>query len=350
MSSKQDGQALDRMAKVAELKIHPERRFFSATHEEILSGATTDIYFVKTLEILEHMQKADTTVVAEIFPRRDGVFVGIDELMGLLRDKDVEVWAVEEGSPMKEKQAVVRIKGKYSEFGLFETTMLGILASSSGWATAAKTMKDACPDYPMSVFGARHLHPAVAPVMERAAVIGGADSSSCILGAKLSGLEPSGTAPHALFLIVGNTVAGALAYDEVMPPDALRLILVDTFKDEVEEALLLGEAMGSKLEGVRLDTPSERGGVTVGLVKEMRARLDLAGLHHVKIFVSGGLTPERVQLLAGAGADAFGVGSYISGASAIDMTMDIKVVDGKPVAKRGRIPGITPNPMLKKIK
>ena len=127
-------------------------------------------------------------------------------------------------------------------------------------------------------------------------------------------------------------------------------MLVDTFKDEIEESLLLGEALGEKLQGVRLDTPSERGGVTVGLIKELRARLDMAGYPQVKIFVSGGLTPEKASLLAAAGADAFGVGSYISGASAIDMTMDIKEVDGKPVAKRGRIPGITPNLLLKKVK
>jgi len=47
--------------------------------------------------------------------------------------------------------------------------------------------------------------------------------------------------------------------------------------------------------------------------------------------------------------DAFGVGSYISGAPAIDMTMDIKEVDGKPIAKRGRIPGIIENPRLIKM-
>jgi nicotinate phosphoribosyltransferase len=43
------------------------------------------------------------------------------------------------------------------------------------------------------------------------------------------------------------------------------------------------------------------------------------------------------------------VGSYISGAPAIDMTMDIKEVCGKPIAKRGRIPGRTVTPRLVKI-
>lgn len=53
--------------------------------------------------------------------------------------------------------------------------------------------------------------------------------------------------------------------------------------------------------------------------------------------------------LVEAGVDAFGVGSFISRAPAIDMTMDIKEVEGKPVAKRGRIPGITVSPRLRKV-
>ena len=68
------------------------------------------------------------------------------------------------------------------------------------------------------------------------------------------------------------------------------------------------------------------------------------------ILVSGGITAERIPSLVEAGADAFGVGSYISAARPIDMTMDIKEIDGKPIAKRGRIPGITDNPRMIKLK
>ena len=243
----------------------------------------------------------------------------------------------------------MRITGPYSAFGPYETALLGILASSSGWATAARECRDAVPDAPFYCFGARHIHPAVAPVMERAAVIGGADGAACILGAKLMGLEPVGTIPHALVLILGDTVKTALAYNTHMPPDAPRTILVDTFHDEAEEALRVAEALGKDMGAVRLDTPAERGGVTAGLVREVRARLDLAGFSHVKIFVSGGLNPERMRKLREAGADAFGVGHYISSAGPIDMTMDIKAIEGRPVAKRGRIPGITENPKLKRL-
>jgi nicotinate phosphoribosyltransferase len=47
--------------------------------------------------------------------------------------------------------------------------------------------------------------------------------------------------------------------------------------------------------------------------------------------------------------DAFGVGSYIAHAVPIDFTGDLKEVAGQPVAKRGRIPGITANPRLKGV-
>jgi len=37
-----------------------------------------------------------------------------------------------------------------------------------------------------------------------------------------------------------------------------------------------------------------------------------------------------------------GGGSYISGAKLIDFTADLHEIEGKPIAKRGRIPSITP--------
>ena len=62
------------------------------------------------------------------------------------------------------------------------------------------------------------------------------------------------------------------------------------------------------------------------LVKELRAKLDLAGFSHVGIFVSGG----------------FGIGSYITAASPIDFTADLHEVAGNPVAKRGVYPALRP--------
>lgn len=342
-------QRLTSLGAVKNLKITPTRKLHSATHEEITRGATTDIYFVRTYEILSHLGKLDTPVMAEIFPRRDGVMAGTREVVNLLSCQgDVQVWALDEGEEFVRGEVIVRLEGPYGKFGLYETVILGMLASPSGWATAARECKEAAGDKDLFSFGARHVHPAVAPVMERAALIGGADGASCILGAKIGGKEPAGTVPHAAFMIVGDTVEVAQTYHDVMPADAPRVILVDTFKDEAEETLRVARALGSALDGVRLDTPGERGGVTPGLVHEIRNRLDQAGFQQVRILVSGGITPERIVQLGKAGADAFGVGSYITSTPPIDMTMDLKEVDGEPLAKRGRIPGKTHQPRLRR--
>lgn len=334
------------ISQVDSFEIDENRRVFSATHDEILQGYTTDIYFVKTEQILRSLKLETTLVTAEIFSRKGGVLAGVDESILLLKERGLEISALKEGDEFSPFETVMRIKGRYTDFGIFETALLGILASSSGWATASRSVRQVLPDKPFTCFGARHVHPSIASVMERAALIGGADSASCVLGAKLAGVEPKGTLPHAVFLIAGDTLKVAEAYDREMPPDDLRIVLVDTFRDECEESLRVANSLKEKLHGVRLDTPGERGGVTPGLIKELRARLDLEGHKNVKIFVSGGLTPEKISILSTAGADSFGVGSYISGAPAIDMTMDLKEINGNKIAKRGRIPGILDNPRL----
>ncbi|MCY0899474.1 MAG: nicotinate phosphoribosyltransferase [Firmicutes bacterium] len=322
---------------------HPsDRGIRSATPEEILSGLTADVYFVGTQQILEHVQLSHLPVTAEIFANHAGILAGVEETLALLRHLPVTVEALPEGSAVAEKEVVMRISGRYGDFGLYETAILGILASSSGWATRAREVVELANPVPVVSFGARHVHPAVASVMDRAALVGGAVGASSILGARQAGQIPSGTMPHALLLIIGDTVDAALAYDAVMPSDAPRIVLVDTFKDEAEEAIRVARALGERLSAIRLDTPRERGGVTPALVREVRARLNQAGFPDVGIFVSGGITPDRIVPLKEAGVSGFGIGSYIAAAPPLDMTMDLKMVDGKPVAKRGRIPGLTP--------
>ncbi len=320
--------------------------------QSVLTGETADVYFQRAQMLLKR-EGLNPLVTMEIFSNGHGILCGVREVIDLLRtvlNRDAEVWSLQEGDHFHPKQVVMRIIDKYSPFGLYETAILGILAQSSGWATAARECVDAAAGIPVISFGARHVHPRVAEILDYAAIVGGSITGSTTAGAQLQGLAPSGTMPHALILIFGDTVKAALAFDKHMPPDVPRIVLVDTFKDEVEESLRVADALGDHLYGVRLDTPAERGRVTADLVKEVRAKLDLAGYRDVKIIVSGGLTPDRIRYFIdnAAPVDSFGVGSYVSGARPIDFTGDLKEIDGKPIAKRGRIPGITPSPGLQK--
>jgi nicotinate phosphoribosyltransferase len=293
----------------------------------------------------------------ELFPSHAGIIAGLTEVVELLRrvlPGNAEVLAVEEGSSFERKQTVLRITAPYLSFGIYETAMLGILAQESGWATAAHECVAAAAGIPVSSFGARHVHPLVSARMDYAAVIGGCDSCSTPLGAQLAGVTVAGTTPHALILILGDTSRAALAFDRLMPAQVPRITLVDTFHDEAEEAVAVADALaeaGRRLNGVRLDTPGERGGVTPDLVHEVRARLNLAGHDYVQIVVSGGVTPERIAGFRAAAApvDFYGVGSYITAKPPIDFTADIKAIEGRPVAKRGRLPGPIANPALRRV-
>jgi nicotinate phosphoribosyltransferase len=321
--------------------------------DPVLSGQTSDVYFLRTKHIMER-EGLNPVVSMEVFPSADGMLCGMKEVIDLLRQVlpvDAGLWVLEEGTSMQSKEVVLRVTAPYRSFVLYETAYLGILAHASGWATAARACVQAAGNIPIISFGARHVHPKVAPHMEYAAIVGGCVGCATTAGAELAGVVPSGTIPHALCLVMGDTVKATQAFDRHISTDVRRIALVDTFKDEVEESLRVAQALGDHLWGVRLDTPRERGRVTPDLVKEVRARLDQAGYSHIRIVVSGGIDPARIQLFREwkAPVDAFGVGSAISGAPPIDFTADIKEIEGRPVAKRGRIPGLTHNPRLKKI-
>jgi len=332
---------------ISRVSVDDGRRLFCATQEEIFAGHVTDVYFLKTLQLLRAEGLDGTPVVADVHSSAAGVFVGAEEVRRLLAGARVKMRSLRDGERMSLGETVMQIEGPYGEFCLQETALLGIISSSSGWASAAAACVEAAGSAPVACFASRHLHPAAAPVMERAALIAGCQSASNILGARLSGTQPSGTIPHSLILIVGDTLKASRLYLEHLSAAGPLVSLVDTFMDEAWEAVRLAGELGDKLHAIRLDTPGERGGVTPALVREVRARLDQAGAEEVKIIVSGGITPEKIPPLAAAGADAFGVGSYISDAKPIDMTMDLKMIDGRPIAKRGRIPGPAVNPRLK---
>src|SRR6187431_3406033 len=324
---------------------------------EILSGDSADVYFARAESILD-AEGLDPLVTMEVFTRREAVLCGIDEAKNLLGHvladcdpSETQVEALADGDRIAPREVVLRIRARYRRFGLYETALLGMLAQSTGWATAAREIVDIAAPEPVISFGARHVHPDITDVLDYAAIVGGCVGASTPAGARLAGLSPTGTMPHSLVLIFGDTVKAAEAFDRDLGPDVPRIVLVDTFRDEAEETLRVAHALGDRLYGVRLDTPSERGRVTAELVHEVRARLDQEGYQHVQITVSGGLTPDRIRYFKDASApvDSYAVGSYISGATPIDYTGDIKEIDGRPIAKRGRIPGVTESPRLKLV-
>jgi nicotinate phosphoribosyltransferase len=327
------------------------RLFHCASDEEIKKGETTDVYFARTKQVLEAKKLNKLRVLAEVtsgkLPRGWpwGILCGIEEEARLFEGCPVNVYAMPEGSIFFHndsrgvREPLMFIEGPYGDFCLLETPLLGLICQASGVATRAARVKKAAGEKVVVAFGIRRMHPALSPMLDRAAYIGGLDGVSSLSGARAVGAKPTGTMPHALIIAFRDQVKAWKAFDEVMPPEVPRVALVDTYFDEKIESIMAAEALKDRLYGVRLDTPGSRKGDFPELVREVRWELDVRGYKHVKIFVSGGLNEEKVRVLSEAGADAFGVGTSVSNAPTIDFAMDIIEREGKLVAKRGKLGG-----------
>ena len=320
----------------------------------ILVGDTADVFLHRTLSILRD-EGLNPHVSMEFSPSRAGIFCGLPEVWSLLQkvlpESGVEVWALEEGEAMEAREVALRINAPYSTFGLYETALCGTLASCSGWATAARECVDAANGLPVLAMGARHMHPNVAAVLDYSAVTGGCASCSTMQGGRLARVTPAGSMPHVLPLLMGDTLSAIEAFDRRMPSEIPRIALVDTFRDEAEEAIRVASVLKDRLRGIVIDTARERGGVGAEFVREVRARLDQAGHRHVEIYVSGGFTAEKIRefVQADAPVHGFAVGEYIASAPPNSFTADIHEIEGRPASKRGRIPGQTDNPHLNRI-
>lgn len=325
---------------------------YTASSEEILDGAVTDIYFMRTKEILIKKGLANVMVRMEVhingLPKgyEWAVYSGLEEALAVLSQRPVNVYSLPEGTlvphPSKFPVPLMIIEGKYVDFVELETAVVGILRHSTSVSTKAARIKRLAMDRRFIFFGLRSAHPALAPMLDRAAYIGGFDAVSGTLSEKYLGLKPSGTMPHALIVVFGDNVKAWKAFDEVMPEDVPRIALVDTFEDERAEAVKAAEALGKKLFGVRLDTPSSRRGNFREILMEVRWTLDLLGYNHVKLIASGGINEKQVHQLRDI-VDIFGVGTSVAFPPSVDVGADIVEVnrDGAwiPISKRGKLPG-----------
>lgn len=317
-----------------------------ASSEEILNLKTTDVYFLRAREVLNKAGINPRVVMEVTCSSRDLPWItlsGLDDLTDLMKGKSVDVHALPEGTvfPPRDIRGIpipaVKVAGKYLEFGMLETPILGSISQASGIATKASYFKKRVGDLPLLSFGVRRMHPALAPLIDRNAFLGGCDNVSSIIGAERIGKKAEGTMPHSLLLLVGEE-EGWRMYDEVIEKGATRIALVDTYGDEKESSLRAARTIKG-LNGVRLDTPSSRRGNFADIIREVRWELDRNGKNNVGIIVSGGIKEEDIGPLKDAGASGFGVGTSISSAAAVDFAMDIVNIDGKDKTKKGKYSG-----------
>src|SRR5947208_8798837 len=321
----------------------PRRPFHTASDAEIKGGEVYDVYFERTVQILKargDRKRVKAEVYLKALPEDWdwAVLAGIEEAAALLEGVPVDVRAMDEGTIFAPYQPIMVLEGVYVDWARYETALLGVLCQASGIATKAARCKKAAGERQVISFGARRMHPALAPMIERNAFVGGCDGVAVTKAAELIDADPTGTIPHALVLMIGDTVEALKAFHEVVDPKVRRVALIDTLQDEKFEAIRVAEALGKDLYAVRLDTPSSRRGDFYRILEEVRWQLQLRGFGHVKLLASGGVDEYEILALNPV-ADGYGVGTSIANAPVLNFALDIMEIEGKPMAKRGKWSG-----------
>jgi len=335
--------------------------------ERMRAGYYSDKYFVRTRDILLANGNRPR-VTMQVFGKQHAYLGGVDEAIAILKQcaiewNDLVVHALYDGDEIEPWETVMLIEGPYDAFAHLETLYLGVLARRTKVGTNTRRVVDAARPKEVMFFPARHDHWLVQTGDGYAAHIAGAIGVSTDAQASWLGSEGVGTVPHALIAAYGgDTVRATRLFAEHIPESVRVVTLVDFDNDCVGTSLACARALGPRLYGVRLDTSEtivdksiipEMGtfkptGVNPQLVRNVRGALDREGFTHVRIVVSGGFTVEKIRQFEEqqVPVDAYGVGSSLY-QGRFDFTADVVLVDGKPVAKVGRV--YRPNPRLERV-
>lgn len=301
-----------------------------------------------------------------------------DAFCGWFADVDysaLELAAVAEGRVVHPNTPITVVEGPLGAAQLLETPLLNQLNFPTLIATKASRVVEAAEGRPVLEFGMRRGPGSGADSGSRAALIGGAVSTSNAAEGYRLGMAPAGTHAHSmvqLFMALGHGELGAFeAYAEVYPDDCLLLVdTVDTLESGIPNAIRVFErlrAKGHEPVGVRLDS----GDLAYLAVRSARL-LDAAGFDEAAIVLSSDLDELRIwQILqqiraeaprAGVDADhvvgrlVFGVGSRLAssdGDSSLDGVYKLVAVDEQggwlPAMKLSDNPAKLLNPGAKRL-
>lgn len=222
------------------------------------------------------------------------------------------IFSVKEGELVFPNEPILRVEGDIIEAQLIETLLLNILNYQSLIATKAFRMKLVCGEKTFADFGLRRAHGSGGIQASRAAIIGGASSTSNLYAGFCYNIPVSGTMAHSWVQSFKDELTAFTEYARVNPTNTTLLVdTYDTLRSGIPNAILIAKELeknGNKLVGIRLDS-----GDLAYLSKKGRKMLDAAGLNYVKIFASNQLNEYVISSLneQHAPIDGYGIGTEL---------------------------------------
>ena len=263
-----------------------------------------------------------------------------------------------EGTVVFPYEPLLRVKAPIMEAQLIETALLTLVNHQTLIATKARRVCYSAQNGSVLEFGLRRAQGPDAGIYgARAAIIGGADSTSNVLTGQMFDIPVSGTHAHSWVMSFPDEISAFRAYAEIFPDTCLLLVdTYDTLNSGVPNAIKVFDelrAAGHEPRGIRLDS-----GDLAYLSKQARKMLDDAGYPNAKICASSDLDEYVIRDLnmQGARIDIYGVGTRLitsadNPALGGVYKMSAEVINGQivPKIKLSDNPVKVTNPGLKKV-
>ena len=224
-----------------------------------------------------------------------------------------DIWSVEEGEVAFSGEPIMVVKAKIIEAQLLETTLLNIINHQTLIATKASRIVQAAGQAKVIEFGLRRAQGPDAGIFgTRAAMIGGCNGTSNVMGAKMFNVDVYGTHAHSWILSFDNELEAFQNFAKIYPDNCT--LLVDTYHtlySGVPNAIKVFTELrqkGHKPVGIRLDS-----GDLAYLSREARKMLDNAGFEDAIIFASNDIDEYLIEQLKlqDAKIDVYGVGTKL---------------------------------------
>jgi nicotinate phosphoribosyltransferase len=267
-----------------------------------------------------------------------------------------DIRAIPEGTVVFPNEPILQASGNLIECQMAESVLLCHINFQTLIATKAARIWEAANHSTVIEFGLRRAQgPDGALSACRAAFIGGADSTSNVLGAALLEMPAKGTHAHSWVQSFDSELEAFRAYARMFPQECVLLVdTYDTLKSGVPNAIRVAkelEQSGNRLSGIRIDS-----GDLAFLSKEARMTLDQQGLPYVKIIASNELDEYIISdiLAQGGKVDVWGVGTNLAtgcgeGGCALGGIYKMVEHNGQPKIKLSANPEKTTNPGAKRV-
>lgn len=337
--------------------------------ERIKDGFYSANYFLKSNKIVKE-HNPNHMVTMQWFQRREeAMLCGIDEAIALIHTfaknpEELEILALNDGDIIKANEPVLKVRGKYENFGYLESLIDGILARRTSVATNVHEVLKAAGDTPVFSMADRQDDYLTQVGDGYATYVAGITRVSTDAQGLLWGGKGMGTMPHALIQICGGDVCKAADIYHLTFPNEQVTALIDYHNNVVRDTLILARHLGKVLKAVRVDTSKalidhyfddkdtsgfDPHGVCKELIFALREALDKEGFNYVQIVVSSSFSKEKIKEWKelNVPVDLFGVGTSFVNNMTCGFTGDLVELDGKEEAKEGR--GNYPSTRLQKV-